>query len=140
MLTFLRKIRKSLIESGAARKYVLYAIGEIALVVIGILIALEINNWNEGRKTRRQLSDHLENLAIDLNEDIAEYDEKYSHHHMRFHSFMYLLDLSIFMNHFLTLKHPGKGIKNCIHIQIHLVWTLLNLAIIGWITAMFLPS
>ena len=47
MLTFLRKIRKSLIESGIARKYLLYAIGEIALVVIGILIALQINNWNE---------------------------------------------------------------------------------------------
>jgi len=94
MLTFLRKIRKSLIESGSARKYLLYAIGEIALVVIGILIALQINNWNEGRKTKKQLIDHLENLAIDLDEDIAEYDEKYSHHHMRFHSFIYLLDLA----------------------------------------------
>lgn len=50
MLAFLRKIRKSLIESGSARKYLLYAIGEIALVVIGILIALQINNWNEYRK------------------------------------------------------------------------------------------
>jgi len=36
-----------MIESGIARKYLLYAIGEIALVVIGILIALQINNWNE---------------------------------------------------------------------------------------------
>ncbi len=52
MLTFLRKVRKSLIESGAVRKYLLYAIGEIALVVIGILIALQINNWNEWRKDR----------------------------------------------------------------------------------------
>jgi hypothetical protein len=50
MLTFMRKIRKSLINSGAVRKYVLYAIGEIALVVIGILIALQINNWNEANK------------------------------------------------------------------------------------------
>lgn len=83
-----------MIESGSARKYALYAIGEIALVVIGILIALEINNWNEGRKIKVQLIDHLENLAIDLNEDITEYDEKYSHHHMRFYSFMYLFDLA----------------------------------------------
>tara|TARA_Y100000385_G_scaffold291468_1_gene369658 strand:+ start:2899 stop:3690 length:792 start_codon:yes stop_codon:yes gene_type:complete len=49
MLTFLRKIRKSLIESGSSRKYLLYGIGEITLVVIGILIALQINNWNEKR-------------------------------------------------------------------------------------------
>ena len=52
MLTFFRRIRKGLLGSGQARKYLLYAIGEIALVVIGILIALQINNWNEWRKDR----------------------------------------------------------------------------------------
>ena len=52
MLTFLRKIRKSLLDTGATRKYLVYAVGEIALVVIGILIALQINNWNEWRKER----------------------------------------------------------------------------------------
>ena len=52
MLTFFRRIRKGLIDSSSARKYVLYAIGEIALVVFGILIALQINNWNEERKHR----------------------------------------------------------------------------------------
>ena len=52
MLTFLRKIRKSLIETGSARRYILYAIGEILLVMVGILLALQVNNWNEQRKTR----------------------------------------------------------------------------------------
>lgn len=52
MFTFFRRIRKSLLSSGAAHKYLLYAIGEIALVVIGILIAIQINNWNEWRKDR----------------------------------------------------------------------------------------
>ena len=43
----LRRIRKSLVESGAASKYLLYAIGEIGCVVIGILLALQVHNWNE---------------------------------------------------------------------------------------------
>ena len=47
MLTFLRKIRRSLAESGSAGRYLIYALGEIALVVIGVLIALQINNWKE---------------------------------------------------------------------------------------------
>ena len=57
MLKFFRKIRKKLIEHPSkgrtgdnVRKYLLYAIGEILPVVIGILIALQINNWNELRK------------------------------------------------------------------------------------------
>lgn len=49
MLTFLRKIRRSLIESGSSSKYLLYAIGETLLVMIGIQMALQINNWNEDR-------------------------------------------------------------------------------------------
>ena len=71
MLTFLRKIRKSLIDSSSARKYLLYAIGEIALVVIGILIALQINNWNEWRKERIQEKNVLLDLAANLSRNIS---------------------------------------------------------------------
>jgi len=78
MLTFLRRIRKSLIESlpsrqagGATRKYILYAIGEILLVMIGILLALQVNNWNEWRKERvkekKVLIDIFENLELNRN-------------------------------------------------------------------------
>jgi hypothetical protein len=52
MIKFFRKIRFDLIEKNKTGKYLKYAIGEIILVVIGILIALQINNWNETRKTR----------------------------------------------------------------------------------------
>ncbi|WP_242121274.1 DUF6090 family protein [Aestuariivivens sediminicola] len=52
MIKFFRKIRQNLLSEGKTGKYLKYAIGEIVLVVIGILIALQINNWNENRKDR----------------------------------------------------------------------------------------
>ena len=52
MIKFFRKIRQNLLSEGKTGKYLKYAIGEIVLVVIGILIALQINNWNENRKNR----------------------------------------------------------------------------------------
>ena len=69
MLTFLRRIRRSLIESGSARRYILYAIGEIALVVIGILIALQINNWNTYSNERDSEREYLVELREDLISD-----------------------------------------------------------------------
>ena len=69
MLTFLRKIRRSLIESGSTQKYLLYAIGEIALVVIGILIALQINNWNEDSKNEKMSAVYIQNLISDVVKD-----------------------------------------------------------------------
>jgi hypothetical protein len=52
MIKFFRKIRQNLLIAGKTSKYFKYAIGEIVLVVIGILIALSINNWNENRKLK----------------------------------------------------------------------------------------
>ncbi|WP_019669901.1 DUF6090 family protein [Eudoraea adriatica] len=51
MINFFRKIRQQLLNQNKVSKYLLYAIGEVVLVVVGILIALQINNWNEGRKS-----------------------------------------------------------------------------------------
>ncbi|MEZ4781044.1 MAG: DUF6090 family protein [Flavobacteriaceae bacterium] len=53
MIKFLRHFRKTLISENKMGKYFKYAIGEILLVVIGILIALQINNWNEQRKAEK---------------------------------------------------------------------------------------
>lgn len=49
MIKFFHTFRKKLIEQNNVRKYLLYAIGEIMLLVIGILIALQVNNWNQNR-------------------------------------------------------------------------------------------
>ena len=55
---------------GSTRRYLLYAVGEIALVVIGILIALQINNWNEWRKEGNQIKVYLVGLIEALEDDI----------------------------------------------------------------------
>ncbi len=52
MIPFFRKIRKKMADDNRPIQYMRYAIGEIVLVVIGILIALQINNWNEARKDK----------------------------------------------------------------------------------------
>jgi len=66
MIQFFRKIRQRLLTEGKLSKYLIYALGEIALVVIGILIALQINTWNEERKERRLESSYLANLRKEL--------------------------------------------------------------------------
>jgi hypothetical protein len=66
MLKFFRTIRKKLFEEDNIRKYLLYAIGEIILVVIGILIALQINNWNEMQKQKEISKETIQNLKIEL--------------------------------------------------------------------------
>ncbi len=66
MIKIFRKIRQRLITENKFSKYLLYAIGEIILVVIGILIALSINNWNENRKNSIEEKVILENLLENL--------------------------------------------------------------------------
>ena len=72
MIKFFRHIRQSLIEQNKMGKYFKYAIGEILLVVIGILIALQINNWNEASKLKSieldLLGDFKEGLEFDLSQ------------------------------------------------------------------------
>ena len=66
MINFFRKIRQRLLTENRFSKYMLYAIGEIALVMMGILLALQVNNWNEQRKDRAA----EQKLLIDLQEDL----------------------------------------------------------------------
>lgn len=75
MLPFFRKIRLRLAENNQFFKYSRYAIGEIVLVVIGILIALAINNWNEERKNNSIRKSYLENLKVDLKKDLENLEE-----------------------------------------------------------------
>jgi len=69
MIKFFRHIRKQLLIENKFSKYILYAIGEIVLVVIGILIALSLNNWNENRNIEKLEIQYLNRLIKDLTID-----------------------------------------------------------------------
>ena len=72
MIGFFRKIRKQLADDNKPLKYMRYAIGEIVLVVIGILIALQVNNWNEDYKESLAIKNVLFEIKEDLIQDKAE--------------------------------------------------------------------
>jgi hypothetical protein len=71
MIHFFRRIRQGLLSQNRFSKYLLYAIGEILLVVLGILIALSINNWNEQRKKKSSELNLLKELLIVLNGNVT---------------------------------------------------------------------
>ena len=66
MIKFFRNIRKKLLVEGKTLNYLKYAIGEIVLVVIGILIALQVNNWNEKRKLNTERIKLVKELISDF--------------------------------------------------------------------------
>ena len=83
MIKFFRKIRFDLMEKNKtgkpalpAGRYLKYAIGEIALVVIGILLALQINNWNENKKQLRHEQSILKSLQFELRLDVGEIENE----------------------------------------------------------------
>jgi len=69
MIKFFRKIRQRLLTENKFSKYLIYAIGEIVLVVIGILFALQINNWNETKLERKVEKEYIVSLIEDLKTD-----------------------------------------------------------------------
>lgn len=76
MIKFFRRIRQNLLLEGKTGKYLKYAIGEIILVVIGILIALQINDWNENRINRSKEQQILLQLKNEYKENLKEIDNK----------------------------------------------------------------
>lgn len=74
MIKFFRRLRHKLLEENRFSKYVLYAFGEIILVVIGILIALQLNNWNEAQKLKETEKIILADLKGEFLENIESAD------------------------------------------------------------------
>ena len=112
MIKFFRNIRKSLImentvptkasaskvKTARTTRYLTYAIGEIVLVVIGILIALSINNWNENKKSIDQANSHLATIKLNLKDDIKQAEALLEITQKS------LDDANIFLDQFKTIK------------------------------------
>jgi hypothetical protein len=75
MLLILRNLKQSYFANAEFRKYLLYAIGEMGLVIIGILIALQIDNWNANRLEQEALKGYLNTISRNIGSDLASIDE-----------------------------------------------------------------
>jgi len=92
MIKFFRKIRQQLLLKNRFSKYLLYAIGEIILVVIGILIALQINNWNEIRKIRNTEQQYLLSLKEEFSFNKVELKNIMNRNKLNFDYALKILD------------------------------------------------
>lgn len=117
MIKFFRRIRHRLVSENKFSKYLLYAIGEIILVVIGILIALSINNWNEDRKAEIEERDILQSLQLDLSDDVNVLQYQLDFKKGMIDSYKICLDIlsektvatkEEFMNHFSSILQVGS--------------------------------
>jgi len=111
MIKFFRKIRQNLLSEGKTGKYLKYAIGEIVLVVIGILIALSINNWNEERKEHLQEQELLTQLLSEFKSNLEQLDQKIAMRETMISSSLKLLsyiDNLENRNNDSILKHVGQ--------------------------------
>ena len=106
MIKFFRKIRQNLLMENKTSKYFKYAIGEILLVVIGILIALQINNWNEANKSRDQEIKIYYEILSDLELTKEEINKDMQNHITFLHSNKALL------NHLIEKKPYADSLIN----------------------------
>jgi hypothetical protein len=91
MLFFLRQLRRIELRKRSGQ-YFIYAFGEILLIVVGILIAMQIQNWNEGRKDRERVRGHLEEIKSGLVFDLERREEMMKSLNLHDEAGVYLMD------------------------------------------------
>lgn len=80
MIKFFNKIRKQLLDENKTGKYLKYAIGEIVLVMIGILLALQVNTWNNNRQLKKDELKVMKSLHQEFSENLVKFDKTYEGH------------------------------------------------------------
>ncbi|EPR74168.1 hypothetical protein ADIWIN_0745 [Winogradskyella psychrotolerans RS-3] len=93
MIKFFRKLRQNMIRENKVNKYLLYAIGEIILVVIGILIALQINNWNQELGNKQNEHVIIKNLNLEFKKNKISIEKYIKHHETILSDTRVLIDL-----------------------------------------------
>ena len=93
MIKFFRKIRQRLLSENKFSQYAFYALGEIILVVIGILIALQINNWNESKKERDKEKAFLKEINLDFKSNKTQLDSIISYNKVSLHAGARLIEI-----------------------------------------------
>ena len=78
MLKLFRRIRRKLIGDGNPKRYLIYALGEITLIIIGIILALQLNSWNDNRMVKAESQELLDRLVVDLEDDLSYFDAQKS--------------------------------------------------------------
>lgn len=111
MLKFFRKIRQNLIKENKASKYLLYAIGEIFLVVIGILIALQLNTWKEERQNTQVEINYLKGILTNLDQDIYNIETSIAKDTTQFFAYTEILKPFITKNYKLYTPDFINAIK-----------------------------
>ena len=119
MIKFFRNIRRQLMEKGSSAKYFKYAIGEILLVVIGILIAVSINNWNSERIDEHKELELLAQLRDDLNGALNDINNNMEVHEQS------MISSKIILDHMDSKVpyHDSLGV----HLSYAFMWTKLGL-------------
>lgn len=74
-MLFLRTIKRRFFANEQFNNYLLYAVGEIVLVIAGILLALQIDTWNSDRQSQAAIDGYLEKIARIISEDLNQLNE-----------------------------------------------------------------
>ena len=106
MLRFFRQIRQRLLTNNKFSKYLLYAVGEILLVVIGILIALQVDNWNEEQKTEVEIRAIFARVLTELENNIEESERIFRYYEVE-DSLAYMLSLGQLGKDDIRVEYPG---------------------------------
>ena len=108
MIKFFRKIRRKLLYKNKISKYLLYGIGEIILVVIGILIAVQLNNKNEFRKQKLVEIDILKGIRSDILLDTVDLN-------LNIRGYTNLIkNDSLLLDYIIKKKEVSKGLANAL--------------------------
>ena len=115
MIKIFRKIRQDLLSKRKTGKYLKYALGEILLVMIGILLALQVNNWNNNRIERKKEANFIENIHKEFQLNRTQLDTVIFHHKKVYENSIKILNLTPINAQTVNIDSLSFYISNTFH-------------------------